>query len=87
MSGPQPAPDKPTPQELKLALRAFKKRLKLMRLDDESKLGRGPMSSGGHSGIVAVTPPNQYPKLVWDHLVNQGKLRYAGNGLYELVPQ
>lgn len=72
-------------EELKKAYHAFKKRLKLARLDDESSLGRGAMSSGGKSSIQAIQPPNQYPKAVWDALVRQGKLRYAGQGLYELA--
>ena len=75
----------PAPEDLKRAFKAFKKRLKLTRLEDESKLGGGPLSSGGQSDIVAITPPSQYPKAVWDALVEQGKLRYAGQGLYELV--
>ncbi len=72
------------PEQIKKAYHAFKKRLKLTRLDDESSLGRGAMSSGGKSSIQAIQPPNQYPKIVWDALVQQGKLRYAGQGLYEL---
>ena len=83
----QPNPDEPTVQELRKAIKAFKKRLKLTRLDEESKLGGGPMSSGGDSGIVAVAPPDQFPKAIWDELVKQGRLRYVGNGLYELEPQ
>jgi len=70
--------------QLKSALKAFKKRLKLARLDDESRLGHRAMSSGGQSGIVAIPPPAQYPQTVWDELVRQGKLRRAGHGLYEL---
>ena len=70
--------------QLKNALKAFKKRLKLTRLDDESRLGHGAMSIGGQSGIVAIAPPAQYPRAVWDELVRQGKLRRAGHGLYEL---
>jgi len=49
------------PEELKRAFKAFKKRLKLTRLDHESSLGVGPLSGGRPSGIVAITPPNQYP--------------------------
>lgn len=79
-----PTPDSPTPQELKRAMKAFKKRLKLARLDDESRLGVGPMSSGDKGGIVGIRPPDQYPQAVWDALVEQGKLRRAGHGLYEL---
>ena len=70
--------------QLRNALKAFKKRLKLARLDDESQLGHGAMSSGGRSGIIAISPPTRYPQAVWDELVRQGKLRRAGHGLYEL---
>jgi hypothetical protein len=78
-------PEQLTPQYLKQALKAFKKRLKLTRLDEESSLGGGPFSSGRDSGIVAIQPPSQYPRQVWDKLVEQGRLRYAGGGLYELA--
>ena len=73
------------PEELRRAMKAFKKRLKLSRLDDESSLGHGPMSGGKSSGIVAIVPPNQYPKAVWDELVARGRLKYVGQGLYELA--
>jgi len=72
-------------QVLKRAMKAFRKRLKLTRLDDESKLGRNPLTSGKPSGVVAITPPNQYPPAVWDELVKQGKLKRAGTGFYALV--
>ncbi len=74
-----------TPEYLKSALKAFKKRLKLTRLDEESSLGGGPFSKGGDSGIVAIQPPNQFPRAVWDKLVEMGKLHYAGGGLYGLA--
>lgn len=80
-----PAPEPPSKEELNLALKAFRKRIKLTQLDDDSRLGRGPMSGGSRSRIVAITPPNQFPRAVWDELARQGKLKYAGNGLYELV--
>lgn len=79
-------PGMPTPQELKAALKAFKKRLKLTCLDDQSRIGVGPMSSGRPSGIVAITPPDQYPTAIWEALVEQGKLRRSGSGQYELLP-
>ena len=82
---PSPAGPSPTPEELRNALKAFKKRLKLSRLDDESSYARGPLSSGKSSGIVAITPPNQYPRAIWDALVAQGRLKYAGQGLYQLA--
>ena len=74
-----------SPQNLKKALRAFKKRLKLKRLDQESTVGGGPCSSGRTSGIVAIRPPSQFPREVWDRLVETGKLKTEGDGLYELA--
>lgn len=74
----------PSPDMLKSALSAFKKRLKVSRLDAESKLGGRGLTGGRASGIVAIQPPSQFPKAVWDALVAEGKLRYSGSGLYEL---
>ena len=74
-------------EELKQAYKAFKKRLKLTRLDAESSLGGGPLSGGRSSGIVAISPPNQFEPAIWEELVKQGKLKRAGRGLYELVEQ
>jgi hypothetical protein len=86
MSNVDPSQEpKPSPQELKAALKAFRKRLKLTQLDDQSRIGVGPMSSGRQSGIVAITPPDQYPQAVWEELARQGKLKRVGSGLYELV--
>lgn len=82
---PSPSSSAIDPATLKSAFKAFKKRLKMARLDDESRLGHGPMSAGGRSGIVAIVPPDQFPREVWNALVEQGKLRRAGQGLYELV--
>ncbi|HVC95421.1 MAG TPA: hypothetical protein VND64_17120 [Pirellulales bacterium] len=79
-----PSSGAPTAEELKRALKAFKKRLKLTRLDEESGLGGGKMTGGRTSGIVAITPPNQFPRAVWEELVKQGKLRASDQGLYEL---
>jgi hypothetical protein len=67
-----------------LALKVFKKRLKLTCLDDQSRLGVGPMSGGRPSSIVAITPPDQYPDELWEELARQGKLKRAGSGMYEL---
>jgi hypothetical protein len=83
--GQAPAPAEHSPAELSRALQAFKKRLKLTQLDSESKLGYGPMTGGRPSGIVAITPPNQYPRSVWDALVAQGRLKKGSQGQYELV--
>ena len=80
-------PEELTPQYLKQALKAFKKRLKLARLDDESALGGRFTTKGGNSGIIGILPPNQYPQSVWDELEQLGKLRRSGQGLYELVQE
>ena len=89
MADPQPPPpnDTPTSEEIRDAFKAFKKRLKLSKLDDESSLGHGPLSGGKASGIVAITPPHQYRRAVWEALVAQGRLKYAGQGMYQLADQ
>jgi hypothetical protein len=74
-----------TPEELKKALKAFKKRLKLTRLDEDSRLGHGPLSGTGRSQILAIQPPGGFPREIWDELAAQGFLRRSGYGLYELV--
>ena len=78
-------PTAPSPRELKAAMKAFRKRLKLTCLDDQSRIGVGPMSSGRQSGIVGITPPDQFPSAVWEELARQGKLKRSGGGQYELV--
>jgi hypothetical protein len=88
-SAVEPDPDAPgTPDDLtcKMALQAFRKRLKLMRLDEESKIdARNPLSKGGQSEISAIVPPKQWPAAVWNELVRRGKLRHTGKGFYELT--
>lgn len=76
-----------TKETLQRAMKALKKRLKLTRLDDESKLGHDPMSKGGHSGVVAVRPPNQYPDEVWQALEQKGRIRMDRHGLCEVIEQ
>jgi len=84
-SGTTPSTAPPSKEQLKSALKAFRKRLKLTRLADESRLTYGPMSGGGRSGVVAITPPDQFPREVWEELAKQTKLKHVGGGLYELV--
>ncbi|MEK6259800.1 MAG: hypothetical protein AABP62_14370 [Planctomycetota bacterium] len=81
-----PPNEGPSKDELKHALKAFKKRLKLTQLDHQSKLGYGPVSHGGRAAIVGIMPPNQFPPAVWEELAQQRKLKHLGNGFYELVP-
>jgi hypothetical protein len=72
----------PSPEVLKSAFNAFKKRMKVMQLDDDSRIGRSPMSGGQRSQLAGITPPDQFPREVWDALVKQGKLQDVGHGLY-----
>lgn len=72
---------------LKRAMKAYRKSLKVTRLDAESSIAGGPMSSGRSSGIVAIVPPPRYPREVWDELVRQGRLLDAKHGMYELPPE
>ncbi len=73
------------PDNLKRALKKFRKRLKLTRLDSESTLGGSSLTAGKRSGIMAIRPPNDYPREVWEKLVETGKLKREQGGLYELV--
>lgn len=69
------------------ALRAFRKSLKVTRLDAESSLGGGPFSSGRHSQIAGMRPPDRYSRDVWDELARQKRLLSVGHGIYELPPE
>lgn len=88
-----PAPAKPaepdtiSPElkhQMDSALRAFRKRLKFMRLDDESRLGSRQMTGGRKSEIDAIIPPNEFPHEVWAALAKTGQLKDTGGGFYEL---
>jgi hypothetical protein len=84
MSDTPTSQGQPSKEQLKAAFKAFKKRLKLTRLEEESQLTRRPTTSGKSSEIVAISPPNQFPQAVWDELVKQGRLKNAGHGMYEM---
>lgn len=73
-----------TPDVLKSALKAFRKRLKVTRLDEESKLPSRALTGGRRSSIVAIQPPSQFPREVWDALVEAGSLKREGM-LYRLT--
>ncbi len=81
---PQPAGDAPDSETCKKALKAFRKREAVTRLDDESKLGRSPLSKGVSKSSLAIVPPIEWPDEVWRELARQGKLRDVGGGFYEL---
>ncbi len=81
---PVPAAREYSEHDLDHAFKAFNKRLKIMRLADESKLGGRYTSGGRKSSIDAIHPPEEFPKDIWDALVRAGKLRAEGTGFYSL---
>ena len=84
-SEPAAAPgDAPSAADCKRALRAFRKRLAVTVLDEESTLGRSPLTKGASRDAGAIVPPKEWPAAVWQELVRQGRLRYIGHGLYTL---
>ena len=84
LRAPEAAPpgDAPSPEDCKRALRAFRKRLALTVLDEESTLGRSPLTKGASRDAAAIVPPTDWPDAIWQELVRQGKLRCIGHGLY-----
>jgi hypothetical protein len=73
-----------TEEELRKALKAFKKRLKLTQLEDDSKLGHSPLT-GARSQVVAIQPPMGFGREIWQELVEKGYLKNDGGGFYQLV--
>lgn len=78
---PKPAQDV-SESDMKAAMRAFHKRLKLTRLDDESRLGGRYTSGGRTSKVDAIMPPTEFPPHIWDALVAAGRLKPVGKGFY-----
>lgn len=74
-------------EEMRHAMKLFRKRLKLARLSDESKLGGRYTSSGKASQIDAIIPPTEIPTAVWAALVDKGELEYTGEGFYKLASE
>ena len=72
---------------LKRAMKAFRKRLKLTKLDEESNLSVSPLTGGAKSGVVAIQPPDSFPPEVWEALADQGRLKRSGRGFYALGDQ
>ena len=71
---------------LRAALKGFKRRLKLVRLDEESRIDlRDPMSKGGPGQISAIEPPRDWGSEVWTELAAKGCLRRSGGGMYEFI--
>lgn len=71
--------------QMEAALKAFRKRLKITRLADESKLAGRRLTSGRHSEVDAILPPHEFPDEVWKALAAAGKLVHTGQGFYALT--
>ena len=75
----------PTKDELKRALKALKKRLKLYRQDDESKIG-GMLTKGQSSGIIGIKLPDGHAEETWAELEAKGRIkRIPGTQQYQVV--
>jgi len=74
-----------TEEELRKALKAFKKRLKVTQLDDESRLGVGPLTTGHTDHVVSIQPPAGFGREIWEELADKGFLKRDTGGFFELV--
>ncbi len=74
-----------TEDEQKKAMKAFKKRLKLTQLDDDSRIGGHSQLTGARSKVVSIQPPTGFGREIWEDLVTAGVLKYDGGGFYTLV--
>ncbi len=75
-----------TDAEYKLALKAFKKKIKHAQLEEDSKLGRSPLS-GTKARILSVQPPTGHGREIWRELAEKGHLIHDGGGFYSLAPE
>ena len=75
-----------TKEEIKRALKAFKKRLKLTRRDDESSLGGGKLTKGEASAIIGIRLPDGHSEEAWRELETKNRIkRIPGTQTYELI--
>ena len=72
---------------MRRAMKAFRKSLKVTQLDDESRIGRNPMTDGGASSITGIMAPPRFSRDVWSELVRRGELRGGRQGVYELAKE
>ena len=79
------APTSDIPFETKKkAMRVFRNRVKYMKLDQESKLGVGPLTGGKEMKFDSIAAPHDFPSEVWQALANEGQLTDDGGGFYRL---
>lgn len=84
-ASPATPPSPELAHQMDHALRAFRKRLKLTRLADESKLAGRRLTSGKRSEVDAILPPHEFPDEVWKALAAAGRLVHTGQGFYALA--
>ncbi len=81
--------DEPLPEysqsELNEALRAFRHRLKFMKLDQESQISQREVTSGKKANIGSIQPPgpSEFDPRIWKALVKKGMLVEEGRGFYK----
>ncbi len=73
-------------EDLKKAHRAFKKKLKLQQLEDDSKLGRAK-TTGQRTTVLSIQPPSGFGREIWGVLAARGFLKPDGGGCYALGSQ
>ena len=66
------------------AMRCFRKRVKFMVLDRESKLGVGPLTGGKDASVDSMMAPHDYPMEVWLALSVDGQLVNDGGGFFHV---
>ena len=66
------------------AMRCFRKRIKFMILDRESKLGVGPLTSGKDRSVDSMMAPHDHPMVVWLALAKDGQLIDDGGGFFHV---
>lgn len=73
-----------TDVELHKALKAFRKRLSAAQLEEDSRLGRGPIGSS-KAKIMAMQPPPGFGRAIWEELASLGYLQNDGGGFYKMT--
>ena len=73
-----------TDEELKKAMKAFRKRVNALQRDEDSRLGRGPIGSAKDK-IMAIQPPPGFGRTIWEELKDKGLLQYDGDGFYRMT--
>jgi hypothetical protein len=74
-----------TEEELRKAFKAFKKKMKLTQLEEDSRLGHSPLT-GAKTEIVSIQPPSGFGREIWEELADKGYLVRDGVGFFTVAP-